>query len=478
MEWNIYKEWLDINLYRQMVSMIYQSSSREDKMNFMRKEKENDLFYGAYKQSLEEEYGLYYPDEVLERINAHRSMTKPVYRALGLALAKSDYLQEKCMFNGTQKSRFWKQFGKVLGKKDLCCISVGCLLSEKDRKSWFDELYAYPYEKVEEMVFILSVFPEDITLWQLLKGKVAACLGSRRTISVYEDWPVYAWVTGKYDKRLKNDRTKDVAVLKRLMKLSRINAENANGILIGQLEKSGYTKEEVIFLNGVLTRSESGLGQLDQESLTAEKIAVNVLKTFLPGKEPYPDAVYKLCKTLLCQYDLLPVRIDGNEKIQQCLKTADIVITTGGVSVGKKDLLPEVLEELGAKKIFSHANIQPGTPTIGSVLDGKAILSLSGNPYAAYANFEYYFWELAAYLTQNASLKVRRTQAVLSDPYPKVNKLRRFVRAYAEEGRVTLPTAVHASSVLSNMRDCNCFIDMEPGRELHPGDEVKIQYFQ
>ena len=119
MEWNIYKEWLDINLYRQMVSMIYQSSSREDKMNFMRKEKENDLFYGAYKQSLEEEYGLYYPDEVLERINAHRSMTKPVYRALGLALAKSDYLQEKCMFNGTQKSRFWKQFGKVLGKKYL-----------------------------------------------------------------------------------------------------------------------------------------------------------------------------------------------------------------------------------------------------------------------------------------------------------------------------------------------------------------------
>ena len=36
MEWNIYKEWLDINLYRQMVSMIYQSSSREDKMNFVR----------------------------------------------------------------------------------------------------------------------------------------------------------------------------------------------------------------------------------------------------------------------------------------------------------------------------------------------------------------------------------------------------------------------------------------------------------
>ena len=163
------------------------------------------------------------------------------------------------------------------------------------------------------MVFILSVFPEDITLWQLLKGKVAACLGSRRTISVYEDWPVYAWVTGKYEKRLKNDRTKDVAVLKRLMKLSRINAENANGILIGQLEKSGYTKEEVIFLNGVLTRSESGLGQLDQESLTAEKIAVNVLKTFLPGKElyqmPFINYAERFCVSMICfRYVLMEMK--------------------------------------------------------------------------------------------------------------------------------------------------------------------------
>lgn len=204
----------------------------------------------------------------------------------------------------------------------------------------------------------------------------------------------------------------------------------------------------------------------------------------LPGKI-YNSIAYMLRASMERQGIQVPfTEICGDdkellkEKLQQCLKTADIVITTGGVSVGKKDLLPEVLEELGAKKTFSHANIQPGTPTIGSVLDGKAILSLSGNPYAAYANFEYYFWELAAYLTQDASLKVRRTHAVLSDPYPKVNKLRRFVRAYAEEGRVTLPTAVHASSVLSNMRDCNCFIDIEPGRELHPGDEVKIQYFK
>lgn len=225
-----------------------------------------------------------------------------------------------------------------------------------------------------------------------------------------------------------------------------------------------------------------------------ERIKCSILSTgselmapgtpLLPGKI-YNSIAYMLRASMEKWGIVVPcMEICGDEKellkeqLQRALQLADIVITTGGVSVGKKDLLPDVLEELGAEKIFSHANIQPGTPTIGSVLDGKVILSLSGNPYAAYANFEYYFWELAAYFTQDASLKVRRESAVLSDPYPKINRLRRFVRAYAEGGRVTLPTAVHASSVLSNMRDCNCFIDIEPGRELHPGDEVKIQYFK
>lgn len=203
-----------------------------------------------------------------------------------------------------------------------------------------------------------------------------------------------------------------------------------------------------------------------------------------PGKI-YNSIAYMLQASMEKQGIHVPyMEICGDEKealkeqLQKALELADIVVTTGGVSVGKKDLLPEALEELGAKKIFSRANIQPGTPTIGSALDGKIILSLSGNPYAAYANFEYYFWELSSYISQDDSLRVRTENAVLSSSYPKVNQLRRFVRAYAENGRVTLPTAVHASSVLSNMRDCNCFIDIEPGRELHLGDEVRIRYFK
>jgi len=163
------------------------------------------------------------------------------------------------------------------------------------------------------------------------------------------------------------------------------------------------------------------------------------------------------------------------DTIYNAVRAADIVITTGGVSVGKKDLLPEVLSELGCDIIFRRVNIQPGTPTIGSVLEGTPILSLSGNPYAAIANFEVYFWDVAAELMGCKELGSQVENAVMGCEYTKKNKLRRLVRAYAAEGKVYLPESVHASSVIANMTECNCFIDVPAGTSLAEGDRVKIR---
>lgn len=164
--------------------------------------------------------------------------------------------------------------------------------------------------------------------------------------------------------------------------------------------------------------------------------------------------------------------------IKSALKDADFVITTGAVSVGKRDIIPKVLENAGAKVLFRRANIQPGTPTMASVLDGKVILSLSGNPYAAIANFEFYFWSAMAKLMQSDSFEAQKATAVLSCEYAKVNKLRRFIRAYAKDNEVNIPSPVHASSVIHNLTECNCFIDLNAGERIKPGDEVTIRYFK
>jgi molybdopterin molybdotransferase len=161
--------------------------------------------------------------------------------------------------------------------------------------------------------------------------------------------------------------------------------------------------------------------------------------------------------------------------IKKALEISDIVLTTGGVSVGQKDLIPGILDSLGADKKFARVNIQPGTPTIGSILDGKVILSLSGNPYAAMANFDIYFWPVIAKLMGSESYLPKKAEAVLNDSFDKVRPMRRLVRAYEEGGRVYLPASAHMSSVFGNTAECNCYIDIPGGTSVSPGDTVKIR---
>lgn len=166
------------------------------------------------------------------------------------------------------------------------------------------------------------------------------------------------------------------------------------------------------------------------------------------------------------------------ETIRDALEDSDFVITTGGVSVGKKDIVPKVLKNAGAKMLFCGANIQPGTPTLASVLDDRIILSLSGNPYAAIANFELYFWSAMAEMMQSKSFEPEKTTAVLTGEYGKINKMRRLIRAFAKDGQVTIPSPVHASSVIHNLTECNCFIDLKAGMRIMSGDEVAVRYFK
>ncbi len=165
------------------------------------------------------------------------------------------------------------------------------------------------------------------------------------------------------------------------------------------------------------------------------------------------------------------------EQLRDALAQADLVITTGGVSVGQKDIVPKVLEEMGAEILFHGADIQPGTPTMGAFLDGKIVLALSGNPYAAMANFELYFWPvMAKRMRSDSFLPVMKTAKMKSE-YNKINKHRRLIRAFYEDGEVRLPTGVHASSVISNLTECNCFIDLEAGRAVQIGDTVRVRMF-
>lgn len=170
---------------------------------------------------------------------------------------------------------------------------------------------------------------------------------------------------------------------------------------------------------------------------------------------------------------------DSAEEMKAALEAAsreaELIITTGGVSVGKKDIMHDALKLLGAERLFWKIDSKPGSPVIGSVFGSTIIISLSGNPFGAIANLELMVRPVVAEISGDDSWKPKRITAVMEDAFKKASPGRRFIRAVCCQGKVTLPQGLHSSGVLGSMKGCNCFIDIEAGnRGLKPGDEVTI----
>lgn len=164
-----------------------------------------------------------------------------------------------------------------------------------------------------------------------------------------------------------------------------------------------------------------------------------------------------------------------SEEIDNMMDTVDVIITTGGVSVGKKDIMHEVIKELNANRLFWRVNMKPGTPVIYSIHKNKPILSLSGNPFAAIATFELMGRELIYRLTGDVDLKQVRIKSFMENDFLKESKGRRIVRGIYKNNKVYLPQGGHSSGMMGSMLGCNCLIDIKHGtNKLLKGDEVEI----
>lgn len=159
--------------------------------------------------------------------------------------------------------------------------------------------------------------------------------------------------------------------------------------------------------------------------------------------------------------------------IEACAWEADLIVTTGGVSVGRKDIMHEVLGALGARRLFWKVEAKPGTPVLGAVYRDKLLICLSGNPFAAAVNLELLVRPVLARLSGNLKLAAVEKKLRMGCDFKKGSPVRRFVRAVCEDGQVMLPEGKHISGVLRSMQGCNCLVDIPAGnRGLLKGDLV------
>ena len=165
----------------------------------------------------------------------------------------------------------------------------------------------------------------------------------------------------------------------------------------------------------------------------------------------------------------------ATEVIASYADKVDVFLTSGGVSVGKKDIMHGVVPALGAERLFWRVCMKPGAPAIAYTCGRLLGIALSGNPFAAFATFELMAKPALLRIAGQTDVMPARRRAVLADAFPKECLGRRFLRARMEaDGRVSLPDQ-HESGSLFSAAGCDAFVDVPAGtKPLAAGTEVEV----
>ena len=151
---------------------------------------------------------------------------------------------------------------------------------------------------------------------------------------------------------------------------------------------------------------------------------------------------------------------------------ADVIVTSGGASVGDHDLIRPALEAWGAEIDFWRVAIKPGKPILVARRGRQIVLGLPGNPVSSHVTAYLFLLPLLRSLLGAAFPLPRRIEARLAAPLPACGPRREFPRAYWDGSYIT-PLTVQDSGAMAALASSNALIDRtERAGEAKPGDAV------
>lgn len=158
---------------------------------------------------------------------------------------------------------------------------------------------------------------------------------------------------------------------------------------------------------------------------------------------------------------------------------ADVLITSGGVSVGHYDLVKDTLSQLGMQLKFWKVNMKPGKPLVFGTIANKPVFGLPGNPTSAMISFEQFVRPALRKMMGHKNLWRPLIDAVLEEDVHIFSDRLHFVRCKLHEQEGTIlakPTGTQSSGALRSMILADGLMILPPGR--HPfkaGTTVKVQ---
>jgi molybdopterin molybdotransferase len=172
-----------------------------------------------------------------------------------------------------------------------------------------------------------------------------------------------------------------------------------------------------------------------------------------------------LAATLPCQISRLGPVPDDLDALRLALDTAafaDVIVTSGGASVGDHDLVRPALEAWGAEIDFWRIAIKPGKPLLVARKGTQIVLGLPGNPVSSHVTAFLFMLPLLRGLSGAKALLPQPITARLAGPLPAVGARREFVRG-SWDGRTVTAHRVQDSGALLALAESNVLIDRPAG---------------
>ena len=282
----------------------------------------------------------------------------------------------------------------------------------------------------------------------------------------------------------------DVEIVDNKIKLCRSLNKNENVIMIGEDVKEGALlakKGQVIDTGVVGTAVSQGI----KEFLVYKKIKVGFISTgselveidenIIDGKI-YNSNRY-IFKTILnkqgIDIEYYGIVEDSIEKMKKVFEKAhnecDIIISTGGVSVGDYDLVERALNELGFNIFVNGIEMKPGMACCFGAKNGKIVLGLSGNPMSSVTTFYAVCLPAIKKMMGNNDFENKYFKVKLKNSFSKKIKGLRFLRGVyeIENGRAVVNlNSDQGNIVIKSFIGCNAMVKVENVDEVKEGMEM------
>ncbi len=149
--------------------------------------------------------------------------------------------------------------------------------------------------------------------------------------------------------------------------------------------------------------------------------------------------------------------------VEAGIHCSDMVITTGGVSVGDYDMVRAAMKELGAEELFWKVRMRPGGTLLAAAYQGKLILSLSGNPASAALGLHLLGLPYVARLAGRGEVFPERIRVKLLEPVLKDSSTGRLLRGHLviQDGTACFrPVEAERNGALSSLMGCDLIGDL------------------